>query len=109
MKNLFTLFFFAFALAFNVQSVNAQDTKNINAVAHEKTKDVKKNVKLERHQMEAVYQAYKEYHIAFDKIKDNLDTNQERLSKINNVLDEKLKSIMTSEQFERYLQVYRTH
>ncbi len=109
MKKIITLFLFVVAVAFNAQHLNAQDVATINSIANEKTKDVKKNVKLEKQQMEAVYQAYKEYQLAFSKIEDNLDTNQERLEKINNVLDEKLKTIMTSEQFERYLRVYRTH
>lgn len=109
MKKIVTLFLFVFALAFNTQSLNAQNTIEMNAAASEKAKDIRKNIKINNLQLEEVYQAYKEFEEAYSKISDNLEKNQKRLEKINTVLDNKLKEIMTEEQFEKYLQLYRTY
>ena len=100
---------FAVALLFNSQALTAQNTKEINALASEKAKEIRKNVKINNIQLEEVYQAYKDYYTAYSKISDNLSANQERLQKINNALDEQFEEILTPEQFSRYLEVFRTH
>ena len=44
--------------------------------------------------MDDVYRAYQAYGIAYKKISSNLEGNAERLDKIENVLDEKLKQYL---------------
>jgi predicted nucleic acid-binding Zn-ribbon protein len=109
MKKIITLCVFAFALLFSTQGIEAQNKLEINAAASEKAKDIRKTIKINNDQLEEVYQAYKEFELAYSKISGNIEANQERLEKINNLLDEKLKAVMTEEQFEKYLQIYRTY
>ena len=109
MKKLITLCFFAFALLFSFQGLNAQNTLEINAAASEKAKEIRKNIKITNAQLDDVYQAYKEFQTNYVNISDDLESNQEQLMKINDLLDEKLKGILTAEQFEKYLEIYRTY
>ncbi|NRA91371.1 MAG: hypothetical protein HRU26_01580 [Psychroserpens sp.] len=109
MKKIVTLMLFAVALLFNSQGISAQNTKEINAMASDKAKEIRKNIKVNDAQMEEVYQAYKDFHTAYSKISDNLDANQERLEKINRTLDERLKGILTPDQYDKYLEMYRTY
>jgi len=109
MKKLITLCFFAFALLFSTQGLMAQNIQEINATASEKAKEIQKNIKINNLQLEDVYQAYKEFQTNYVKISDDLAGNQEQIMKLNDLLDEKLKGILTNEQFERYLEIYRTY
>lgn len=109
MKKLITLCFFAFTLLFNSQGLTAQNTIEINAAASEKAKEIRKNIKINNTQLEDVYQAYKEFQTNYVKISNDLENNQEQLAKLNDLLDEKLKGILTIVQFERYLEIYRTY
>ncbi|WP_456437908.1 hypothetical protein [Psychroserpens sp.] len=108
MKKLITLCFFAFALLFSTQGLDAQDKLEINAAASEKAKEIQKAVKLHKNQLEDVYQAYKAYETTYQQISSDAQNNQEELKKINIVLDTRLKEILNEEQFDKYITVYRT-
>lgn len=107
MKKLITLCLFAFALLFNAQHITAQNTLEINAQANIKTKELRKVIKFEDTKMQDVYEAYQNYGIAYKKISSNLAGNADRLEKINTVLDEKLRGILTEEQYVSYLKHFR--
>ncbi|WP_298897426.1 hypothetical protein [uncultured Psychroserpens sp.] len=107
MKKLITLCIFAMALLFSTQDVTAQNTLEINEVANTKTKELRKKIKFEQNKMDDVYKAYQAYGIAYKKISGNLEGNKDRLEKIEKVLDEKLKTILTPEQYHNYLELIR--
>ncbi|WP_040248301.1 hypothetical protein [Psychroserpens mesophilus] len=107
MKKLITLCFFAFALLFSTQGLDAQNIKDINAFASEQAKEVRKAIKIDNNQLEEVYQAYKEYQTSYVQFGDDLDGNQKQIEKINMILDTKLKSILNEEQFDKYLLIFR--
>ncbi len=109
MKKLITLCFFAFALLFSTQGLDAQNKLEINAAASEKAKEIRKTIKINNNQLEEVYQAYKTYEITYQKISSDLQGNEAKLEKINTILDTKLKGILSEEQFDRYLALYRTN
>ena len=109
MKKLITLCFFAFALLFSTQGLDAQNKLEINAAASEKAKEIRKTIKINNDQLEEVYQAYKIYEITYQKISSDLQGNQAKLEKINTILDTELKGILTEEQFDRYIALYRTN
>lgn len=109
MKKLITLCFFAFALLCSTQGLDAQNKLEVNAAASEKAKEMRQTLKMNDDQLEEVYQAYKTYETTYQKISSDLESNQVQLEKINAVLDTKLKEILSSEQFERYLSLYRTN
>ena len=107
MKKIITLCLFAFALLIGGQNAFAQNTLEINAEANTKTKELRKVIKFDQDKMQAVYEALQEYGVAFKKISNNLSANEERLTKINNHLDNRLKDIFTDEQYQKYLQHFR--
>ncbi|SDR65839.1 hypothetical protein SAMN04515667_0059 [Formosa sp. Hel1_31_208] len=107
MKKLITLCLFSLAIMFSTQDAIGQNTLEINAEANTKTKELRKVIKFEQAKMQDVYKAYQEYGIAYKKISNNLKDNTERLEKINKVFDERLKSILTEEQYVKYLEYFR--
>ncbi|MCK8480799.1 hypothetical protein [Psychroserpens algicola] len=107
MKKLITLCLFSVALLFNTQSITAQNTLEINAQANIKTKELRKIVKFEDSKKQDVYKAYQDYGIAYKKISSNLTENTERFEKINTALDERLKNILTEEEYVLYLKYFR--
>lgn len=108
MKKLITLCFFAFALLFSTQGLDAQNKIEINAAASEKAKEIRKTIKINTVQLEEVYQAYKAFETTYQTISNDLDGNKEQLDKINTILDTELKEILNEEQFDKYLAIYRT-
>lgn len=92
---------------FSTQNATAQNTLEINEVASAKTKELRKTIKFDKNKMDDVYRAYQAFGKAYKKISSNPEGNKERLDKINNVLDEKLKTILTEEQFHNYLEIIR--
>lgn len=108
MKKLITLCFLAFALIFSTQGLIAQNTLEINGAASDKAKVIKKTIKLTQDQVEDVYQAYRTYETTYQKISSDLDGNKELYEKINTVLDTRFKEIFSAEQFDRYIELYRT-
>ena len=108
MKKLITFCFFALALLFSTQGINAQNAIEINGAASEKAKEIQKTIKIDKDQLEEVYQAFKVYESTFQKISNDLQNNQELFQKINTVLDTSFKSILNEEQFDKYIALYRT-
>jgi len=107
MKKIFTFCLFAIALTFTTQNVTAQNTLEINEVASAKTKELRKTIKFDKEKMDDVYRAYQAFGKAYKKISGDLEGNKVRLDKINKVLDEKLKTILTQEEFHNYLELIR--
>lgn len=108
MKKIITLCVFAFALLIGSQNVYAQNTLEINAEANSKTKELRKVIKFDQEKMQAVYEALQEYGIAFKRISNNLSANDERLKKINGHLDNRLKDVFTDEEYQKYLENFRS-
>lgn len=109
MKKLITLCLFVFTLLLGTQGLMAQNSKEINAMASDKVLEMQKTIKLNKNQLEDIYQAYIKFQTNYVKISEDLQKNQEVLKKINTVLDTRLKEILSAEQFERYLSIYRTN
>ncbi|MDG5489948.1 hypothetical protein [Psychroserpens sp. SPM9] len=107
MKKIFTLCFFAIAFLFSTQNTTAQNTLEINEAASVKTKELRKTLKFDKEKMDDVYRAYQEFGKAYKKISNSSGDHKERLDKINHLLDEKLRTILTAEQFDRYLEIER--
>ena len=107
MKRLLTLLAFTMTLLFSTQNASAQNILEINAEADTQMKALRKVVKFEDSKMEDVYKAYQNYGIAYKKISNNLEANTERMEKINKVLDERLKEILTDEEYIAYLKYFR--
>lgn len=107
MKKLITLCFFALALLFNTQGLDAQNIIDINAFASEQAKEIRKAIKIDNTQLEEVYQAYKEFQTNYVKLQNDIEGNQQQIKKINTILDTKLKSILNEEQFGKYLAIFR--
>ncbi|TXD85370.1 hypothetical protein ESY86_01805 [Subsaximicrobium wynnwilliamsii] len=108
MKKYLSLCLIAFALCISTQDMMAQNRIEIDRAANQKTKTLRKTLKFDSTKMEDVYEAYKAYELIYQNIDNNLEKNTERLKEINNRLDEKLKGILTEEQFELYLNTYRS-
>ncbi|WP_040281160.1 hypothetical protein [Psychroserpens damuponensis] len=107
MKKIITLCAFAIALLFSTQDMTAQNTLEINAEANTKTKELRKVIKFDQTKMDDVYRAYQTYGIAYKKISKNLDANAERLKKIETVLDEDLKKVLSAYEYNNYLELIR--
>lgn len=107
MKKIFTLCFFAIAFMFSTQNAIAQNTLEINAEANTKTKELRKVVKFDETKMDDVYRAYQNYGIAYKKISSNLESNADRLKKIDMYLDNELEKFLTEEQYIIYLKYFR--
>ena len=107
MKKIITFCFFAFAMILGTQTVAAQSMVEINSIASKKTQELKKAVKFNNDTEDMVYKTYQ----AFEKKKANLEkitasgetVSAEDKQKINNMLNEKFKSIFTPEQYKLYL------
>ncbi len=91
-----------------ITEVDAQNKLEINAAASEKAKEIQKTVKLHKDLLEDVYQAYKSFETSYQQISSEAQNNQEQLNKINTVLDTRLKEILSEEQFDKYITVFRT-
>lgn len=103
MKKIITLCFFAFAMFLGTDTANAQSNKiEINAVAAEKTEALRQHIKFNDDQRDKVYLALQEYtQSSVDLANANID-NEEAVEKIELLLVNKMKEILTQEQFERY-------
>ncbi|MEM5566003.1 hypothetical protein WNY78_12850 [Psychroserpens sp. AS72] len=107
MKKIITLCVFAVTLLFSTQNMTAQNTLEINAEANTKTKELRKVIKFDQTKMDDVYRAYQSYGIAYKKISNNLEANTERLKKIEAVLDEDLKKVLSEYEYHNYLELIR--
>ncbi|MGB3607928.1 MAG: hypothetical protein WA775_07720 [Psychroserpens sp.] len=109
MKKLVILFLFTMALLLGSQSVTAQNTLEINKQANINTKALRKVVKFDSDKMQEVYEAYQSHGIAMKNLKKTAPDDQERLKKINEILDEKIKSVLSDEEYSRYLDYSDDH
>tara|TARA_R110002124_G_scaffold129985_2_gene291748 strand:+ start:8124 stop:8408 length:285 start_codon:yes stop_codon:yes gene_type:complete len=83
------------------QSVMAQSTIEINAEAAEKTEALRKYIKFDNVQRDNIYIALKTYGERNARL-DNETTNPKAVAKIEKKLDDKIRTILTEEQYDRY-------
>ncbi|HLT32761.1 MAG TPA: hypothetical protein VKZ98_03140 [Aquaticitalea sp.] len=112
MKKIITLCFFAVAMILGTQSITAQNIIQVNAVAAEKTKELKQSIKFDSDTEDLVYQTFQEYErkkYSIEKVEAAGQTvSEEDRMKFNNMLAEKFKVLFTPEQYERYLTVSKS-
>ncbi|WP_299125209.1 hypothetical protein [uncultured Winogradskyella sp.] len=106
MKKVITFCLFAFMMILGTESVTAQNSKledriEINNVASKKTEALRKFVKFTNEQRDEIYTALKAYGQAKASIKGKPE-NEEEDAKIEKQLDDKVKAILSDEQYERY-------
>ncbi|EDP72237.1 hypothetical protein FBALC1_14087 [Flavobacteriales bacterium ALC-1] len=106
MKKVVTLCLFALVMVLGTESVMAQNSKlenriEINTEASEKTEALRKYVKFTNEQRDEIYNALKVYGQAKASTKDK-PLNEEENAKIEKQLDDKVKIILSEEQYERY-------
>jgi len=103
MKKVITLCLFAFAMFFGTESAMAQTNKlEVNSQAAEKTEALRKFVKFDNSQRDQVYAAFQEYTQATLDLKKVETVEEGVIEKIEKLLDTKMQSILTEEQFQRY-------
>ncbi|WP_439152191.1 hypothetical protein [Winogradskyella sp.] len=103
MKKIITLCLFAFVMILGTESVMGQSKIEVNAEASEKTEALRKYVKFDNDQRDLVYEALKEYVQANVNLKKVTENKTEVKAKIEKQFDDKIRSILTQEQYERYL------
>jgi fructose-1,6-bisphosphatase len=113
MKKLITLCLFAFVMILGTQSSFAQSIIETNALASEKTQELKKVVKFNSDTEDMVYKTYQEFvqaQASLDKINASGGTvSAEEQKKVDMLLNEKFKSIFTQEEFIRYSEFVEKH
>jgi hypothetical protein len=104
MKKLITLCLFTIALFIGSTSVNAQtDKSDVNAIAAKKTEALRQKIKFSDDQRDEVYKVFQVYTEREIRIKNNPETAEQALSKLNYYRDERFKLIFTEEQYQQYL------
>lgn len=106
MKKVITLCLFAFIMILGTESVMAQNSKlentiEINNIASKKTEALRKYVKFTNEQRDEIYNALKTYGQAKASIKGKPENEEENV-KIEKQLDDKVKEILSDEQYDRY-------
>ncbi|NRD21625.1 hypothetical protein HNV10_00125 [Winogradskyella litoriviva] len=106
MKKVITLCLFAFAMLIGSQTLVAQNSKletmkEINAEAAKKTETLRKYVKFDNDQRDEVYEALKLYGQSRANL-EGKDITDEEDAKIEKQLDDKIKSILSEQQYESY-------
>ena len=92
---------FVFAMVLGTGSLMAQSQIEINSLASKKTEALRKFVKFDNAQRDQVYDALKEYGQANANLTSD-NTDAIAFEKIKNRLQEKIKSILSEEQYQRY-------
>jgi len=105
MKRIITLFAFAFTIMIGSNELHAQDILKVNAIASEKAKELRRQLKFDKNTLEEVYQAFKEYETSYSRISSQTDKNQEQKKKIDMILETKMKKILSSENYEKYKKI----
>lgn len=103
MKKIITFCLFAFVMILGTESAIAQSKIEVNAEASEKTEALRKYIKFDNDQRDLVYEALKEYIQANVNLKKVTEDKIEVKTKIEKQFQDKMKSILTEEQYERYL------
>ena len=103
MKKVITLCFFALALLVGTQAISAQtNIIEVNKRASEVTEELRKFIKFDDDQRDQVYAAYQEYMQATLDLKQVAVVEDGVREKINTLLNDKIKGILTDEQYARY-------
>jgi len=100
MKKIITFCAFALIMILGVQNITAQNQNliEINTIAFEKTDELRKVIKFDNTQRDKIFEAFKVYqkHIT------GLNNSEETKKKIEKIFDEKMKTILNDEQYQRY-------
>lgn len=105
MKKVITLCLFAFIMILGTESVMAQSTPNkieINAEASSKTAALRKYVKFNNDQRDQMYTALQDYGKHKAITNNGTPPSKEFIAKLEKKLDDKVKTILTEEQYSRY-------
>ncbi|MDT0559077.1 hypothetical protein RM697_10480 [Ichthyenterobacterium sp. W332] len=101
MKKIITLCFFVFAIAFGSQNAFAQDNV-FKEKAYQKTEQLKRTVKFSADQREQVVAVLTKYYKYASREASTPEIAEQRLTKISKYVDERLKEILTEEQFQAF-------
>lgn len=101
MKRIITLCFFVFAIAFGSQNAFAQD-RAFQEKAYQKTEELRRTVKFSNDQQEEVAKVLTKYYKYISKSADTPEIAEQRKTKITKYVDQRLKEILTEEQFEAF-------
>ena len=104
MKKVITLCLFAFIMVLGTESVTAQSTTTtteINAKAASKTKALSKYLKISKDQSQQMYKAFQVFGKQNATLT-NAPLSKEKSLKAANALDDKIKEILSREQYELY-------
>lgn len=106
MKKIVTLCLFVFAMFLGNHSVTAQNSKletkkEINAAASKKTEALRLFIKFDNDQRDEIYDALKLYG-QNRALLESKPINEEDEARIEKQLDDKVKAVLTEEQYERY-------
>ncbi|WP_178985791.1 hypothetical protein [Winogradskyella helgolandensis] len=116
MKKIITLCLFVFALFLGTQTAVAQNsklemTKTVNSKAAETTEALRKFVKFDNNQRDQIYEAQQEF-IQANYIIEKQNVVEEgtakKLEAISAQLETRMKTILSEEQYERYLNFQRS-
>lgn len=105
MKKVITLCLFAFIMVLGTESVMAQSTPNkieINAEASSKTEALRKSVKFNDAQRDQIYKALQAYGNRKAIIYKGTTPSKESVAKLEKELDDKIKTILSEEQYYNY-------
>ena len=107
MKKVITLCLFAFAMLIGSQTLVAQSSKleiqkEINAEASTKTEALRKQLKFGDDQRDEIYNALKTYGQGKVALAASATTNKEDELKLEKQLDDKVKSVLSDEQYAQY-------
>ncbi|MCA0133261.1 hypothetical protein [Winogradskyella alexanderae] len=103
MKKVIALCFFALALFLGSQTISAQTSIiEVNKKASERTEELRKFIKFDDNQRNQVYAAYQEYMQATLDLKQVSVVEEGVKEKINKLLDDKIRTILTEEQYVRF-------
>lgn len=105
MKKIIGFCIVAFLFFLGTTNSNAQDVVKVNTVASEQAESLRLKVKFTTEQRKAVYEAFKFYHTAFEKYDLGKAENKELKLKYDERLTRELKTILTQEQFDRYMAI----
>ena len=108
MKKIITICLFAFAMVLGTQTVAAQSKVEINSIASKKTQELKKAIKFNSDTEDKVYQTYQMYEQKMANLEKIIASGEtvadEDKEKINNMLNDKFRTIFTPEQYKLYLE-----
>ena len=105
MKKVITLCLFAFIMILGSESLIAQSTPNkieINAEASTKTEALRQHVKFNKDQRNEIYTALQAYGNQKAAINNGTTPSEESVARLEKELDDKIKEILSEEQYERY-------